>query len=641
MLQEDESPTFMTTINVYDIANSAWYTQNTTGGPDALTRGCAVMQPAKDRSSFNIYWYGGYDGLHATDQSHYKDDVWVLSLPSFTWTKVFTGRSGQGRAGHKCVMPYPDQMMVVGGAPAQVGTGGTCLTDIIELFNVSSLEWLDSYDPTVYSDYAVPSPVYSAIGGDAQGSATATAPSSWATSALEAVFQTKYNMSKITHWYPYSEAATTAPLATVTPTSTGNSTSSVPKFLAPLLGVILGLVLVTSIVVGFLLWRRRKLMRKNGGVSVVSTDENGNRIVSWLNGQRVEKATTATETTEAPQQMSPEPEMTGLQQNQHYQYPFPDSYDQRPQGPIEMEDTMMVAELPGESSPRTGLPFPGNISRTDEMECNKDNSRVPELSDSSMSPSDIVDRKSRYGNSNPMSNRSMFSPFTSNDHASMVSSNSAAGASNSARGGVPPAPPSSASRQSSSVAGAGAPSSKQQQQQQMRPDSSALPQTSPNSRYRGAATELPASARGNPTPTQTQEPQDPSPRGESGVSAFSERERTHLRNISDPATVSTMDGTIAASSPPLGSGRFSPPIMEEGTLASLNSPDDTRRQTTVVVSPPTAGEADGEDYLSARGGSGSSGGEVSPVVPRTTPGEEPRPESRGRRSAFRESTEDI
>lgn len=274
-----------------------------------------------------------------------------------------------------------------------------------------------------------------------------------------------------------------------------------------------------------------------------------------------------------------------------------------------------------------------------------------------MSPSEIVERKSRFGTASPMGHRSMFSPFgVDHDHASMVSSNSAAGASNSARGGIPPAPPSSASHQSSSVAGGAA--AAQQQPHNVRPDSSALPQTSPSSyRYGARGT---AAAQG-------QQPQDPSPRGESGVSAFSERERTHLRNLSDPATVSTMDGTItAASSPPLHQhGRFSPtprPIMEEGTLASLNSVgggvndddgDHTPRQMTteVTVSPPTAGDVDGEDYVSARGG-GSSGEEVvSPVVPgppaprltTTAANEEelPRPGSRGRRSAFRESTEDI
>lgn len=84
--------------------------------------------------------------------------------------------------------------------------------------------------------------------------------------------------------------------------------------------------------------------------------------------------------------------------------------------------------------------------------------------------------------------------------------------------------------------------------------------------------------------------------------------------------------------------------MEEGTLASLNNSDGggTQRQLTLDVSPPTAGDVDGEDYISARGGSGSSAEEVvSPVVPAAAEEQQPRPGSRERRSAFRESTEDI
>lgn len=268
-----------------------------------------------------------------------------------------------------------------------------------------------------------------------------------------------------------------------------------------------------------------------------------------------------------------------------------------------------------------------------------------------MSASDIVDRHSRFGTTSPMESNSHYI-LGGNDQTSMVSSNSARGADSS----VPPAPPSSTSHQSSSVAGVAA---------GQRPDSSALPQTSPF-RYQSVA-----AARGTP--------QDLSPRGESGVSAFSERERTHLRNLSDPATVSTMDGTItAAPSPPMGAqqqARFSSssnmttpiqrPIMEKGTLASLGNDkaqdtsanddgdNDARRRETAVVSPPTAGDVDAEDYISARG----SGNEelVSPVVARTesvaAPAErqpqqqlQQQPEGgtgSGRRSAFRESTEDI
>lgn len=331
----------MSNINVYDIAAGKWYTQPTTGGPSQLTRGCAVVQPAQDYSSFSIYYYGGYDGLHYTDASEFKDDVWVLTLPAFMWMKVASGRSGRGRAGHKCVMPYPDQMMVIGGAPAQPGSPTTCLEGgFIELFNLSSTKWLDQYDPNVWSEYKVPSMIYQMIGGDEFGSATSTtpAPTGWATPALASVFATTYPTSKITTYYPYA-AVTTNGSTLPTVSATGGGGGGVPKFLPPLLGVILGLILVSSIVVGILIWRRRRLFKKNGGRSEM-TDENGHRILSWIRGQPIDnKAPTVTTTDDLTR--SPEPEHTGL-------YTTPLSHQQPLQShPHEMENTQPLAELPG------------------------------------------------------------------------------------------------------------------------------------------------------------------------------------------------------------------------------------------------------------------------------------------------------
>lgn len=355
----------MSDIDIYDIANDVWYTQSTTGGPGALALGCAVMQPAQDYSSFNIYWYGGYDGIHASNASYWSDAVWVLSLPSFTWTQLTTGRDSMARAGHKCVMPYPDQMMVIGGAPVGQDSGYSCVNDFIQIFNVSSAEWLPSYDPTVWYDYEVPSVIYGAIGGDVSGGATKTAPSRWDTSALAGVFQTAYATSKITTYYPYREATTTGSTTnpTYTPNTTGSSHNGVPKYLAPLLGVILGLVFVSSLVVGFLLWRRRRLLKKNGGVSIVTTDENGNRILSWINGQGTEaKAETITTSDELVHPTSPTPDVVGFRQAQ--QYPFTQQYRgqneqmQEPYMPTHHEmDNTQVVELPGKSTLARALPF--------------------------------------------------------------------------------------------------------------------------------------------------------------------------------------------------------------------------------------------------------------------------------------------
>jgi len=276
----------MSTIDIYDVASKTWFQQPTTGGPGQLTRFCAVMSPAQDYSSFNIYLYGGYDGLHLSDPTAFNDDVWVLSLPSFTWTKVSSGTSKHARAGHKCVMPYPDLMMVFGGYAALEGAAPTCI-DIIQLFNLSSTSWQTEYDPAVWANYSVPGAVFNKIGGTATGGATLTTPSSttWAATALGQVFATPYPVSKLNSWRTYSPATTTNatnPDYTATPKHSG---SGVPSFLAPLLGTILGLIFVTSVVVAFLLWRRRKYLKSRGDRSEAGTDDTGNRILAWMRGQ--------------------------------------------------------------------------------------------------------------------------------------------------------------------------------------------------------------------------------------------------------------------------------------------------------------------------------------------------------------------
>ena len=286
-VSEKDSPEFMSRIDIYDVAGDRWYQQTTSGGPaGALTRGCAVVAPAQDGSSFNIYHYGGYDGLHVTGD--FNDDVWVLSIPSFTWTKVASGTASHGRAGHKCFMPYPDQMMVIGGYAPLTGTSARCVEGgIVQVFNLSSATWMTGYHPEKWSNYSIPDTVLKSIGGTPAGGATVTSPSpsGWADSALGAVFATPYPTTKIQKWYPYAVAAAdnnTNPDTTPTPRPGG---SGLPSYLPPLLGVICGLIFLTLLVAAFIIWRRRKYLSNGGSVTEFGTeDSNGNRIMAWIRG---------------------------------------------------------------------------------------------------------------------------------------------------------------------------------------------------------------------------------------------------------------------------------------------------------------------------------------------------------------------
>jgi hypothetical protein len=156
------SPTFMETVSVYDVKSQKWYLQNTTGDtPPQLTEFCSVLASASDGSSHNIYIYGGYNGIELNNNP--SDDVYILSLPSFTWIKAYTGTTTHGRSGHRCIKAYPDQMLSLGGV--RVGSTDCLEGGVIVNFNLNNLTFVDNYDPKSWSEYKVPNIVTAKIGG--------------------------------------------------------------------------------------------------------------------------------------------------------------------------------------------------------------------------------------------------------------------------------------------------------------------------------------------------------------------------------------------------------------------------------------------------------------------------------------------
>lgn len=302
----------MTTVSVYDIANRVWYEQPTSGNaPGALTQGCTVVASAQDGSSHNIYWYGGFDGLNAAGT--FNDNVYVLSVPSFVWTQVSTGNASSGRAGHRCTKPYPDQMIVIGGYPSLAGDSVNCLSEFIQIYNLSSNTWIDSYDPKVWSNYSVPDVVYAAIGGTATGGATLSSPSpsGFANSSMTALFGTPYNSTKITNWYPYSPStATPSPTRSILPTIAPGSGKGTPSYLAPVLGVVLGLFFITLVILATVLWLRRNYLRNSDRAQSESGTMDHRRWVDrWLSGtQNVGEVKAPTVTTDEIEPMSPQSE---------------------------------------------------------------------------------------------------------------------------------------------------------------------------------------------------------------------------------------------------------------------------------------------------------------------------------------------
>ena len=197
--------TQMNIIDVYDIANSTWYKQATSGPtPQIRVNPCAVAASALDGTNTQVYLYGGQNLVPYEHQVQYSD-IWILTIPSFTWIQVdTTGQSNPpSRAGHTCNV-WNGQMVVVGG---YTGDQLSCDAPGIYVFNLSSLTWQNQYyalkggnylnqqpsqspDPAALPGsygYTVPAAVQKVVGGNAHGSATVTAP---AQSALNGPFAT-------------------------------------------------------------------------------------------------------------------------------------------------------------------------------------------------------------------------------------------------------------------------------------------------------------------------------------------------------------------------------------------------------------------------------------------------------------------
>ncbi|KAM0717821.1 hypothetical protein Q7P37_006153 [Cladosporium fusiforme] len=139
----NETFTQMNNIDVYDIATSEWYKQSTSGPtPEIRVNPCAVTAAAADGSSYNIYMFGGQNLIPYGNQTQY-DDMWILSVPSFTWIEVDTKDQSTpyGRSGHTCDI-WNGQMIVVGG---YVGDELSCESPGIYVFDLSSLEWVQQY----------------------------------------------------------------------------------------------------------------------------------------------------------------------------------------------------------------------------------------------------------------------------------------------------------------------------------------------------------------------------------------------------------------------------------------------------------------------------------------------------------------
>ncbi|CAO1598027.1 hypothetical protein XANCAGTX0491_001803 [Xanthoria calcicola] len=211
----------MDTVHIFDVSSiyddrlstgGTWYEQPVTGDiPERRVDFCIIKATVGDSSSANLYMYGGRG---ANDVIF--DDIYVLSLPSFTWTKVYQGDSG--RYGHTCHRGSQREMIAVGGATSTNLSAGRCdwRTKGIDVLDISEMTWSSKYNLST-AEYFVPHPVVARIGGNEQGNATMIAPArGFADRGLARMFDSDFVSSASAA----SQSDSTAPATTQHPSAT-------------------------------------------------------------------------------------------------------------------------------------------------------------------------------------------------------------------------------------------------------------------------------------------------------------------------------------------------------------------------------------------------------------------------------------
>jgi hypothetical protein len=251
------------TVDIFDMesyrsnltSNGIWYPQKTSGEiPLPRIDSCTVVGSAPDNSSHNIYMFGGWD---PTQPDTWYDEVYVLSLPSFTWVKMYHAESP--RYGHTC-HKVGRQMITTGGRNIRRNVTDYCDWELhgIAVLDMPSMTWGSVFNATL-GQYEVSTGVVDKIGGTPQGGSARRIPEGgWSSSNLGALMST----TRI-----YTDLGGT--IDVLRPTSSSKMSSMTRT--AIIAGVTVSSIVAFAVAI-WLLFRRRKNRSINGTIEF-STDE--------------------------------------------------------------------------------------------------------------------------------------------------------------------------------------------------------------------------------------------------------------------------------------------------------------------------------------------------------------------------------
>ncbi|GME22953.1 uncharacterized protein HO173_005471 [Neofusicoccum parvum] len=251
---ENEKLLSMDSVAVFDVAGAKWYHQPVSGDvPSDRDRFCIVGVQDSSNSTYEIFLYSGQAALNRglfnegyAAENGKRDEVFVLSLPSFTWSKA-DYNSSDPRIYHTChgVGRY---LLSIGGVDPSKTSSDEAFADDdlyeqgIKVFDMTTMQWLDEFKADGAS-YQKPVVVSSRI------AATPT-PTSWADDQLRQLFEK-------------SNVETATPAAQQ---SSGSSRISTGAIVGAAVGGFAGVAIICLLM---FFWRKRMLgARRNasGGV---------------------------------------------------------------------------------------------------------------------------------------------------------------------------------------------------------------------------------------------------------------------------------------------------------------------------------------------------------------------------------------
>ncbi|TQN67030.1 Kelch repeat-containing protein [Colletotrichum shisoi] len=252
-------------VDIYDIETGFWFRQETFGLPD-IPAGrsdiCAVVVPAADASSYNIYMIAGVENYATAITS---EEVWVLTLPTFSWILVHT--RADGMYGHTCHAVGENLLLVGGMQTRNDGSGGnvnTCADHMpVEVFSLATQNYTGRYDARAAQRLApVPSQVVAAVGGTASGGANLRAPRAWSDVYLQYIFDPSLIRPEYTPGYTLVVEPSTTATATATPAPKEDDGPHTGAIAGGVVGGVVGLVALVGLGVFFVLRRNRKQKRR-------------------------------------------------------------------------------------------------------------------------------------------------------------------------------------------------------------------------------------------------------------------------------------------------------------------------------------------------------------------------------------------